>query len=172
MTILRSGKFRFRSTSLKLFLPVRYPLKSGPCKEDGWWYFNRYFFGWGKWIVVFFYIFSTMSSDISSSDISTSADSTVHKTLKEQERTRKQWHKEMSAASIYGIRAILLIWGEAPLIPQHERIRSLNTNLLITIAKTRLHPLTWCHVLSPRKERIGIIFSLHTLPWHFGQLPF
>lgn len=31
MNVLRSGKLRFKSTPLALFLPVKYPLPSGPC---------------------------------------------------------------------------------------------------------------------------------------------
>lgn len=31
MSVLRSGKLRFKSTPLALFLPVKYPLLSGPC---------------------------------------------------------------------------------------------------------------------------------------------
>lgn len=32
MNVLRSGKLRFKSTPLALFLPVKYPLLSGPCR--------------------------------------------------------------------------------------------------------------------------------------------
>lgn len=31
MNVLRSGKLRFKSTPLALFLPVKYPMLSGPC---------------------------------------------------------------------------------------------------------------------------------------------
>lgn len=32
MSVLRSGKLRFKSTPLALFLPVKYLLLSGPCR--------------------------------------------------------------------------------------------------------------------------------------------
>lgn len=34
MNVLRSGKLRFKSTPLALFLPVKYPLLSGPCEAE------------------------------------------------------------------------------------------------------------------------------------------